>query len=86
LEVIQELGPHAKAGVFVVAFYVVAVEAYLLVEDHDRNHGYSATSGILATNVAAPEEVTPRDRSGSAGSTSPDARASPADSVHDRRS
>ena len=65
------MGHRAKAGVFVVAFDVVAVEAYLLVENHDQNHGYSATSDVLAINVAASEEAPPRDRSGSAGSISP---------------
>jgi hypothetical protein len=54
--VIQVLGCHAKADAFVVTFDIETVEAYLLVEYHGRGHGCSATSSVLATNLASPEE------------------------------
>ncbi|MEJ7842726.1 MAG: hypothetical protein WKF95_13245 [Rubrobacter sp.] len=61
------LGRYAKAGVLVLAFVVLAVEAYLLYEYYDRYYDRSTA----ASSVAAPEEATRRYASGSDGSADP---------------
>lgn len=65
------LGRYAKAGVLVVAFVVLAVEAYLLYEYYDRYYGGNTSSDTAASSVAASEEAARRYASGSDGNPGP---------------
>lgn len=67
------LGRYAKAGVLVLAFVVLAVEAYLLYEHYDRYYEDGTASDTAASSVAASEEVTRRYASGSDGNPGSDA-------------
>lgn len=61
---------YAKAGVLIVAFAVLAVEAHLLYEYYDRYYGGSTTSETVASNVAASEETRLRHAGGPGTDTS----------------